>query len=191
VLRRIVDMFGDAASISVLDGRDVVYVAHVSRQRMARMSAGVGVVYPAQLTSMGRVLLSHLPPERLEAYFAVFVRLKPTARTIAEPQELRAEIAHIRECGFAIAIDQLDHGVAAIAVPIRDPHGKVIAAMNSSGYTGLLTRQAMIEERLPELRASAATLTQVLRRHPALLHSLTPAWPVEAPAAEANQARAR
>ena len=39
-LRRLVEQFGDAASISVLDGRNILYIAHVSRQRMSRMTAG-------------------------------------------------------------------------------------------------------------------------------------------------------
>ena len=101
----------------------------------------------------------------------------PTARTVDDPDELRAEIARVRDNGYAIAIDQLDYGIASISIPIREPRGEVVAAMNSSGYSGTLTRKAMIEDRLPKLRASAAALTQVLRRHPALLHSLRPLGP--------------
>ncbi|HLW92692.1 MAG TPA: IclR family transcriptional regulator C-terminal domain-containing protein [Roseiarcus sp.] len=176
-LKRIVETFGDAASVTVLEGTSILYVAHVSQQRMSRMTAGVGVTYPAQLTSMGRVLLAHLPEFQLDRFFAEFRAMKPTARTIDDPNELRAEIARARDSGYAVAIDQLDYGVAAIAAPIRDPQGEVVAAINSSGYSGTLTRKAMIEERLPKLRASAAALTQVLRRYPALLHSLRPLWP--------------
>jgi len=180
-LKRIVEMFGDAASVSVLEGPDILYVAHVSQQRMSRMTAGVGVTYPAQLTSMGRVLLANLPQSELERFLAECRTMKPTARTIDDPNELRAEIARVRDSGYAVAIDQLDYGVAAIAVPIRDPQGDVIAAINSSGYSGTLSRKAMIEDRLPKLRASATALTQVLRRYPALLHSLGPVWPQTAP----------
>jgi IclR family pca regulon transcriptional regulator len=176
-LKRIVEAFGDAASVSVLDGRNILYVAHVSQQRVSRMTAGVGVTYPAQLTSMGRVLLANLPLSQLDRFFFDFTAMKPTAQTIDDPEELRAEIARTHASGYAIAIDQLDYGIAAIAVPIRGPDGAVVAAMNSSGYTGTLTRKAMIEERLPRLRASAAALTQVLRRYPALLHSFGPVWP--------------
>ena len=173
-LKRIVETFGDAASVSVLEGANILYVAHLSQQRMSRMTAGVGVTYPAQLTSMGRVLLANLPQSRLDRFFDEFRAIKPTAQTLDDPDELRAEIARARESGYAIAIDQLDHGIAAIAVPVRDPDGAIIAAVNSSGYTGIVTRKAMIEERLPRLRAAAAALTQVLRRYPVLLHSLRP-----------------
>ncbi|HYC24523.1 MAG TPA: helix-turn-helix domain-containing protein, partial [Roseiarcus sp.] len=76
-LKRIVETFGDAASVSVLEGSNVLYVAHVSRQRMSRMTAGVGVVYPAQLTSMGRMLLANLPQWELDRFFAEFKPMKP------------------------------------------------------------------------------------------------------------------
>ena len=190
-LKRLVELFGDASSVSVLDSPDILYIAHVSRQRMSRMTAGVGVRYPAQLTSMGRVLLANLPPLQLDTFFVGFRPTKPTQHTIDDPGELRAVIADAREAGYAVAIDQLDYGVAAIAAPIRDPESRVVAAINSSGYTGALTRAAMVEQRLPQLRASAAALAQVLRRHPALLHSLRPVCPPEdrdavAPASEAG-----
>jgi IclR family transcriptional regulator, pca regulon regulatory protein len=187
-LKRIVEAFGDAASVSVLEGWHILYVAHVSQQRMSRMTAGVGVTYPAQLTSMGRVLLASLPQPRLDRFFAEFKPMKPTARTIDEADELRAEIARVRDNGYAIAIDQLDYGIASISIPVREPQGDVVAAINSSGYSGTLTRKSMIEERLPKLRASAVALAQVLRRHPALLHSLRPLGPQIAATAPAPQA---
>ena len=115
---------------------------------------------------MGRVLLAQLPPEQLDVWFQEFTRLKPTARAIDDPAELRAEIERARETGYAVAIDQLDYGVAAIAAPIRGPGGEVVAAINSSGYTGLVTRKALVEERLPQLRACAAALAQVLSATP-------------------------
>jgi IclR family pca regulon transcriptional regulator len=177
--------------VSVLEGPNILYVAHFSQQRMSRMTAGVGVTYPAQLTSMGRVLLANLPLSQLERFFAEIRTIKPTARTIDDPSGLRAEIARVRDSGYAIAIDQLDYGVAAIAVPIRDPQGNVVAAINSSGYSGTLTRKAMIDERLPKLRASAAALSQVLRRYPALLHSLGPVWPQTAASTRSEDAVSR
>ncbi len=56
-LRRLVDLFGDASSVSVLDGSNILYIAHCSEQRAARRTAGIGVTYPAYATSMGRVFI--------------------------------------------------------------------------------------------------------------------------------------
>jgi DNA-binding IclR family transcriptional regulator len=67
-LRRIVERFGDASSVGTLDGQDVIYIAHVSVQRARRASAVAGARYPAFATSIGRVILSGLPDDRLDAW---------------------------------------------------------------------------------------------------------------------------
>jgi len=59
-LRRLVASFGGAASVTVLDRHDILYIAHHSEERANRIFAGVGVTYPAYPTSMGRVLLTGL-----------------------------------------------------------------------------------------------------------------------------------
>ena len=61
----------ESSSMSVLDGGDVIYVARVpTRRRIMTVSIAVGTSFPAHATSMGRVLLAHLGPAELDAYFA-------------------------------------------------------------------------------------------------------------------------
>ncbi len=67
-LRRLVDLFGDASSVSVLDGSNILYIAHCSEQRAARRTASIGVSYPAYATSMGRVLISRQHDDEIESY---------------------------------------------------------------------------------------------------------------------------
>ncbi len=172
-LRRIVARFGDAASVSVLDGNDILYIAHHSEQRANRIFAAVGVTYPAYPTSMGRVLLAGLPAEALQGYFAKLRPEKLTEFTVTDRTALRGIVAKARKDGFATAVDEIDYGITALSVPIRDPEGSVVAALNSSGYSGRVKIETMIAERLSELRESAARMTQALGRHPALARSLS------------------
>jgi IclR family pca regulon transcriptional regulator len=89
----------------------------------------------------------------------------------------------VRADGYATACDELDYGIAALAVPIRDAAGNVLAALNSSGYSGRVKIADMIAERLSELRESAARMSQALARHPALARSLAAnaiEWPLRA-----------
>ena len=74
--------------------------------------------------------------------------------------------------GEATAVDELDYGITALAVPIRNSEGRVVAALNSSGYSGRLKIKDMIAERLADLNQSAARLSQELARHPALARSI-------------------
>jgi len=167
-LRQLVGRFGDASSVATLEGADVIYVAHHSVQRARRATAVIGARYPAYATSMGRVLLAALPDDQLDAYFAS-VTLEPlTAQTCTDPCQLREDLMRVRQNGFATTIDQLDYGITALAVPIRDPGGTTIAAVNSSGYTGMVTVEGLIEERLPALRETASHIAHQMARYPVL-----------------------
>ncbi len=174
-LRRLVGQFGDASSVSVLEGPNILYVAHCSEQRAARPSAAIGVTYPGYATSMGRVLLSRMPPEAIEMYLAQLRPTKLTEHTETDIGRLRQILAEVRQQGYALVVDQLDYGVTSLAVPIKDQTGRVVAAINSSGYSGKLSADRMVDERLAELQVSAARITHVFTRYPALLHSIRPA----------------
>ncbi len=172
-LRALVDRFGDAASVGTLDGTDVLYVAHVSVQRARRAMAVAGARYPAFATSMGRVLLSALPDDALCAYLERFEPVPLTSKTCTDPAALRAILAEARADGFATTVDQLDYGITALAVPIRDLEGRTVAALNTSAYTGVTTPARLIKERLPALRETASHIAHQLTSYPALRAVLT------------------
>jgi IclR family pca regulon transcriptional regulator len=134
--------------------------------------ASIGVTYPAYATSMGRVLLAHLPPEEIDAYFEKTELRKLTDVTVTGEKEMRKILADVRVNGYSVTVDQLDYGITALAVPIRDNVGKVVAAVNTSGYSPRLKPQDLLEQRLAELRVAAARVSNLLLRYPALLHSL-------------------
>jgi IclR family transcriptional regulator, pca regulon regulatory protein len=173
-LRRIVDAFGDASSVGTLDGHDVIYIAHVSVQRARRASAVAGARYPAFATSIGRMILAGLPDDRLDAWLARLCPVALTSRTCIDKARLRDEILTAREQGFATTVDQLDYGITALAVPIRNVDGRTVAALNTSGYTGMVTPNGLVAERLPELRAVASHIAHEMARYPVLGSVLGP-----------------
>jgi IclR family pca regulon transcriptional regulator len=74
----------------------------------------------------------------------------------------------VRANGYATTVDQLDYGITALAVPIRDPQGRTVAALNTSGYTGVVTPESLVADRLPALREAAAHIGHELVRYPVL-----------------------
>jgi IclR family transcriptional regulator, pca regulon regulatory protein len=158
-LELLVERFDDPASVAVLDGNDVVYVATIARPSTLRPSARVGTRYPCHATSLGKVLLAFSPPETRERYLSRTGLEAPTDRTIADPARLRATLDETARNGFAISIDELDYGVAALAVPIRDATGTVVAAINSSAYSARITPQSLIADRLGLLQDCARAIS--------------------------------
>lgn len=167
-LREIVGRFGDASSVGTLDGEDVIYVAHYSVQRARRAAAVAGARYPAYATSMGRVLLAALPDDRLADYLESYTPERLTSKTCTNRKALRAELMVVRRDGYATTVDQLDYGITALAVPIRDLEGNTIAALNTSGYTGMVTPDSLIADRLPGLREAASHIAHSIARYPVL-----------------------
>lgn len=167
-LRHLVDLFGDASSVATLDGHDVIYIAHHSQQRARRASAVVGARYPAHATSLGRVLLAGLSPAALDAYFESVTPVALTAKTVVDKTALRAIVEETREKGYSTAVDQLDYGVTALAVPIRGIDGRTVASLNSSGYSGNVDPDGLVRERLSEMRAVASRISLSISRYPVL-----------------------
>lgn len=167
-LRNLVGRFGDASSVGTLEGQDVLYIAHYSEQRARRPSAVVGARYPAYATSLGRILLAGLAPAALEQYLETVHPVPLTNKTVVDKTELRRLIDEAREQNYATAVDQLDYGITALAVPVRGTGGRTVAALNTSGYSGLVTAESLVAERLQDLRACAARITQILSRYPVL-----------------------
>ncbi|PCJ89562.1 MAG: IclR family transcriptional regulator [Hyphomicrobiales bacterium] len=165
-LRNLVSTFGDASSVGTLQGMDVLYIAHYSENRSRRPSAVVGARYPAYATSLGRILLAALPAEELEIYLANLKPVALTHQTLTDIDELRTTIREAGEKGFTTTVDQLDYGITALAVPIRSSGGQTIAALNISGYSGMLTAEGLVKDRLEHLRAASAGISSAISRFP-------------------------
>jgi IclR family transcriptional regulator, pca regulon regulatory protein len=159
-VRMLVDRFDDPASVAVLDGNHIVYVATIARPSALRPSARIGTRYPCHATSLGKVLLAHAAADLKERYLDRADLEAPTDRTIADPIALKTVLDQTARDGFAVSIDELDYGVAAIAVPIRDASGTVVAAINSSAYSARNTADTLISERLEVLRDCARTISR-------------------------------
>lgn len=159
---------GDSASLAVLDDTEIVYVARSSARTLLRLEAHVGSRLPAYPTSMGRVLLAGLSADRLAAYFERARIEALTAHTVTDPRRLRRLIEECRRSGYAAVEDELALGVVAVAVPVLDTAGRVVAALNSSGHTKRMTKAQLVRERLPMLRETSERISRELAHLPAL-----------------------
>src|SRR6476661_854978 len=142
----------DSAALCVLDGVEIVYVARASVRTLLRLEAHIGSRFPAHATSTGRVLLAGVSPERLQRYFQTAKLEALTERTVTDPQKLRALIEDCRRSGFSVVEDELAYGVIALAVPVLDHQGRVVAALNSSSHSRRTTKTKLVRERLTMLQ---------------------------------------
>ncbi|WP_051939684.1 IclR family transcriptional regulator domain-containing protein [Phaeacidiphilus oryzae] len=158
-LERLVAEVHESASMSVLDGGHIVYVARVPTRRIMTVNITVGTRFPAHVTAMGRVLLAHLPAaERERRLTALLAEPRdrhgeppPTPHTISDPDELRAELERVRAQGYAVVDQELEEGLRSIAAPVRDSAGAVAAAVNVPVHASRTGAEELRETILPHL----------------------------------------
>ena len=161
-LEALVDVVGESATIAVLDETDIVYVAHVPARRIMSITIGVGTRDPAFATSLGRVLLAAQEDAWLDEYFGSASLSPITDRTMAGARTLSAELARVRRRGYALVDQELEQGLRAVAVPIRDAEGTVLAAINLAVHAGRWTVDAIRADLLPRLREAAGAIEAAL-----------------------------
>jgi IclR family pca regulon transcriptional regulator len=145
----------ESSSISVLDGHHIVYVARVPTKRIMTVTISVGTRFPAYAASMGRVLLAALPPAELDKYLAEATFEAFTERTVTDPRRLREIVREVGRQGYSIVDQELEDGLRAIAVPIRDSSGAVTAAINVSAHASRHSPGHMRTQLLPALLDAA------------------------------------
>lgn len=157
-LEELASIIHESTSLSVLEGPDIVYVARVPARRIMTVRINIGTRFPAYATSMGRVMLAALDDDGLDAYLA-HVGLAPlTSHTIHGRDELVADLAGVRERGWALIDQELEEGLRSIAVPIR--HGdEVVAAINVSTSTSSRTVESIHRDLLPHLQHAAEQIS--------------------------------
>jgi IclR family pca regulon transcriptional regulator len=163
-LEQLVEQVRESSSVSQLDGDDVVYIARVPTRRIMTVAISVGTRFPAYATSMGRVLLADRPDDWLDSYLASVTLAPLTSHTIASPRALRAELATIREQGWALVDQELEEGLRSVAAPIRDGDGRVIAAANVSTHAGRRSVAEVIQDLLEPLLRTARAIETDLRQ---------------------------
>ncbi|WP_433257016.1 IclR family transcriptional regulator [Streptosporangium sp. CA-135522] len=134
---------GETVNIAILDRDAVLYVDQMAGPSALQTYNWAGRRVAAHATSNGKVLLAHAPVERLEKLAAGPLE-SFTERTVTDAQRLGEELDDVRGCGYAIAADELEIGLTAVAAPIWNVEGTVVASMSVSGPTFRLPA-----ERLP------------------------------------------
>ncbi len=171
-LQALRDQTGDSSSLAILSAQDILYLVHVSTNRRIRLGASVGTRFPAYPTSLGRVLLAYQAEATIDAYVKATDFVPLTEHTITSKAEFRKRLQAVRRAGFESAQDELDYGIVSVAVPVFDREGGIVAAINCSTSTTRVSREELIETRVPLLHDAARQIESALQRWPYLLHSL-------------------
>jgi len=162
-MREFTAKVGESCSMAVLDDTDIIYIVRVPTKRIMTITLNVGSRLPAHATSMGHILLASLSSKELEHYLTTAELIKYTNKTLITKQDLKRELDVVRERGWAIAEQQLEEGLRSIAVPIKNRHDKVIAAINCSANAARTDEETLTKYHLPSLLETASKISDRFR----------------------------
>ena len=130
VCEKVTKITGEACFVGVLDGQEIVMIAHASTRFPIGLASHVGMRMSAFSTAAGRVLLGLLPDDELDARLKA-ARLKGNTKfTLTDKAKLRATIVRGRADGYCSTKQEAAIGFCAVAVPLRRVDGSAIGAIS-------------------------------------------------------------
>lgn len=150
----------EGCSAAVLDGDDMVMIAHASPARVLQLSGQIGLRVPAVSSSLGRILLASFDDDGLDAFLSRVQPRRLTPHTIADKAQLRHAILTARRDGYSLVDQEVELGFRSISVALRRRDGKVIGSLNVGVHTERGALTLMRNRFLPKLRALTGELQQ-------------------------------
>lgn len=146
VMQVLRDEVGDAVNLVVRDGKEAIYIEKIEALAPVRVFTRIGRRAPLYAGACPRVLLAYLPEDEQEHYLQEVALVPISAGTITDRQRLRAVLHEARQNGYTVSHSELENGTAAVAAPVFDHTGQVVAGLSVAGPEANYT-----PNRLPDL----------------------------------------
>jgi DNA-binding IclR family transcriptional regulator len=162
VVERLRDETGLSSQLVVRDGRDVVVVLKASPSATFATNVTVGTRLPVHATVLGRVLMSDADEDALRALYPEPALPRVSAgspRTVAELARLLRED---RARGYAVSESFFEQGVSAVAAPVRDANGAIVAAISVTAQRASLEAGEPRERLVRQVTGAAGELSHRL-----------------------------
>ena len=143
VLQRLRDETGLSSHMAIRDRREIVYVARFPARSTIASSVNIGTRFPVHATIMGRMTIFEMDDKELRALFRDQPLERFTPQTPVSIKGLKALLAEDRARGYAVSQAFFEAGVSAIAAPVRDGAGRIVAAINVTAVNAHIDEQAM------------------------------------------------
>jgi DNA-binding IclR family transcriptional regulator len=147
-MTQLIEQWDETCDLSIFDQGRVFYVEVLRGSHALTIAAAVGQRLPAHCTASGKLFLAQLSPEELDVFLSNPLQAY-TDKTITFPDELRLQLETIRQQGYSIDDEELEDGIRAIAAPIWNHDGTIIAAISIPGPTNRMT-----DARIPQITTS-------------------------------------
>lgn len=172
VLEQLRDTSGCTAHLAIRDKRDVVYVLRMPGPSSFSSNVSVGTRLPLHATVLGRMFLAYLPDDAVRDLYAGIALERFTRHTATSVAGLLRQAREDRARGHALSESHFEGGISAIAAPVFDSRGEVVASVSISLLAPSIGSASEQERLVEAVRDAAGRLSHRLnyRAADALLH---------------------
>jgi DNA-binding IclR family transcriptional regulator len=163
-LRELLEKTGETVQLGIVDHYSVLYVYEMESRRAIRMAAAVGARGPLHCTAIGKVLLAFQSPDFIRE---TFERGLPefTDKTVTRREAVLEMLDDVRNRDYAIDDEESEPGLRAIAAPVRNHNGLVIAALGVAAPVQRMNKKGM-QTTVPTVMAIAQAVSARLGYQP-------------------------
>ena len=155
-LERLSAEYGETVDLSILDGSHVIYLEVIESPQRVKLAAAVGQHLPAFFTASGKALMAYLPEEQAQKIIRDNLAENSGYAQLSIPAML-ADLRATADRGYAIAEQEYEPDINAVAAPIFDADHNPVASIAIVGPSFRLTK-----DRLPALGESLRKMTMVI-----------------------------
>ena len=161
ILQAVADETGETVNLSMPDGDRMVYVERIETDWPLRLQFAIGSRVPMHCTAAGKLYLSQLPQAARRAMIRTMTLTRHTPNTITDPVALEAAVNAIGRLRMGLDEEELLQGMVALAVPVTDTDGTMIAAVAVQAPVARFALQDL-KAFEPLLRKASGKLAEVL-----------------------------
>lgn len=157
ILQKLVNEIGETCNLSMRLRDQSVYIDRVESRWPLRLNLEPGSLVPLHCTASGKIFLAAMPRDRRQKLLSVTGLPAHTDQTITEPGRMEEEVALIKKRGYSIDDEEFLEGLVALAVPVRNAQGVIVAGIACHGPKPRLTVEGALKH-LPLLTEAAAAM---------------------------------
>ena len=161
VMRALAEAVGETCNLAIPDREGMIYLDRIETKWPLRIQLPIGSQVPFHCTASGKLYLSTLRRSHLDRILGTLPLSVRTSATITQPETLFEELERTRERGYAQDREEFMEGMIALAVPVSDGHGRLLATLSFHAPTQRMSLDAA-HKHLPRLQKAAAELAKLV-----------------------------
>ncbi len=145
----------ESVMLASIDHGHILNLKYVPSRQALRAQESEDMSSHSYCTAVGKILLASLSDSELDSYLHHTPLQRLTPHTLCTPQLVKDELRKVKSQGYAETRDEFCEGLSAVAVPVRDPWGNIVASVGASAPSVRLQKTSQLDHALNELRRAA------------------------------------